>query len=388
MFKNAQEIGKIIGEKRREKGLTQAELAERVFVSAQAVSKWERGEALPDVDRFKELAQVLDIKVSEFIELSREDMPEGELPGDKRYCALENKADLTEVLLLAPEMSSQMLKKAYAVLRRAHSLNALSMLFAYMPPKMAEELAAEELRINGATHFAILQPYIGSELSDRLLLDEYTRYGIQAVLPYLSGAQSGRAVSMIFRHYTDTAHNWIAFRNHLSAVPQDVLVSQAIKITRELNAGLDPWRGWWVCLGSSNSVKFLLAYLDMQQDDPAAWGQVAQYYREMPLDHYAKRLIEQRALRVQAEKGIEAVLSMVPLLSDWCLKKLCAALDPERDGITEQEIEDLRGTSGGTQRDGCVKNPEGYIEDLEGQLEDLRGMYYDLLAEMHDEEDE
>ena len=387
MLKNAQEIGKLIGEKRREKGLTQAELADQVFVSAQAVSKWERGEALPDVDRFKEIAQVLDIKTAEFMQLSREDTQEGDLPGDELYRALEDKSNLTEVLLLASEMSAEMLKKAYTILRRSHGLEILSMLFAYMPAKLAEELAMEEFRLTGAANFSVLQPYIGIAVYDRLLLDEYTRYGICAVLPYLSGGKNGKAVSMIFRHNTDSAHNWLAFMNHLAAIPQDVLVSQALKITREMNAGLDPWRGWWVRLGSDNTIQFVMAYLDEQQDAPAAWGQVSQYYREMPLDGYAKRLIEQRALRVQAEKGIEAILPMAEHLSPWCLNKVCQALDPERDGITEQEIRDMSGRSDGHDCSAEIGQMESHIEELEEQLDELRAMYYALLAQRSDKED-
>ena len=40
---DAQKTGALIAEARREKGLTQKELAQRLFVTDSAVSKWERG---------------------------------------------------------------------------------------------------------------------------------------------------------------------------------------------------------------------------------------------------------------------------------------------------------------------------------------------------------
>ena len=56
-------IGKIIALLRSQKGITQAELGERLGVSFQAVSKWERGETLPDVSLLTDLADVLETTV-------------------------------------------------------------------------------------------------------------------------------------------------------------------------------------------------------------------------------------------------------------------------------------------------------------------------------------
>ena len=52
-------VGTNIARLRRERGMTQAELAERINYSDKAVSKWERGESLPDVLTLLNLAQQL-----------------------------------------------------------------------------------------------------------------------------------------------------------------------------------------------------------------------------------------------------------------------------------------------------------------------------------------
>lgn len=52
---------------RKEKGLTQAELAEKVSVSPQAVSKWEKGESLPDISTLMLLADFFDVTVDELL---------------------------------------------------------------------------------------------------------------------------------------------------------------------------------------------------------------------------------------------------------------------------------------------------------------------------------
>ncbi len=56
-------VGEQICMLRKAKGLTQSELGERLGVSFQAVSKWERGETLPDIAVFPDLARVLETSV-------------------------------------------------------------------------------------------------------------------------------------------------------------------------------------------------------------------------------------------------------------------------------------------------------------------------------------
>ena len=60
-------IGKFIASLRKEKGLTQQELGERLFVTDKAVSKWERGLSLPDIKILEKLALELNVDVSEIL---------------------------------------------------------------------------------------------------------------------------------------------------------------------------------------------------------------------------------------------------------------------------------------------------------------------------------
>lgn len=53
-------FGKTVTYLRTQKGITQSELGERLGVSFQAVSKWERGETLPDIGILTDLADILE----------------------------------------------------------------------------------------------------------------------------------------------------------------------------------------------------------------------------------------------------------------------------------------------------------------------------------------
>lgn len=52
---------------RKEKGFTQEELAIKINVVRQTVSKWEKGLSVPDVDTLNKIADVLDVSVSELL---------------------------------------------------------------------------------------------------------------------------------------------------------------------------------------------------------------------------------------------------------------------------------------------------------------------------------
>ena len=62
-------LGKKIASVRKKAKLTQSDLASRVGVTAQAVSKWERGNACPDIAILDEIANALGISLSELLGL-------------------------------------------------------------------------------------------------------------------------------------------------------------------------------------------------------------------------------------------------------------------------------------------------------------------------------
>lgn len=60
-------IGKFIAELRKDKNLTQEQLAEKLYITDRAVSKWERGLSLPDADKMTSLCNILGITVNELL---------------------------------------------------------------------------------------------------------------------------------------------------------------------------------------------------------------------------------------------------------------------------------------------------------------------------------
>jgi transcriptional regulator with XRE-family HTH domain len=65
-------LGMMIAELRKEKGMTQLELAEKMGVTDKAVSKWERDLSCPDINSLPNLADILGVTVDELMQIKKE----------------------------------------------------------------------------------------------------------------------------------------------------------------------------------------------------------------------------------------------------------------------------------------------------------------------------
>lgn len=67
-----QTLGTMIAALRKEKGMTQLDLAEKMGVTDKAVSKWERDLSCPDINSIPKLAELLGVSVDELMQIKKE----------------------------------------------------------------------------------------------------------------------------------------------------------------------------------------------------------------------------------------------------------------------------------------------------------------------------
>lgn len=89
-------FGAFVAQLRKEKGLMQKELAEKLYVSDKAVSKWERGLSIPDVAILVPLAEILGVTVTELLECRR-------LPKDEPMDSQQTEEIVKKVIGLSKE---------------------------------------------------------------------------------------------------------------------------------------------------------------------------------------------------------------------------------------------------------------------------------------------
>lgn len=97
-------IGSFIAAMRKEKNLTQEQLAERLGVSNRSVSRWENGKTLPDLNLMTDLCRVLDLNMTEL------------LRGEKSAPDMEIKEAVTVVISMAQREQRQKAKSVNACL--------------------------------------------------------------------------------------------------------------------------------------------------------------------------------------------------------------------------------------------------------------------------------
>ena len=66
-----EKIGKFIAECRKEKKLTQEQLADKLGVSNRSISRWENGKTMPDISLFEPLCEELNISINELFKAQR-----------------------------------------------------------------------------------------------------------------------------------------------------------------------------------------------------------------------------------------------------------------------------------------------------------------------------
>ena len=105
-------LGAMIAELRKQHGMTQLELAEKMGVTDKAVSKWERDLSCPDINSLPKLAEILGVSVEELMQVKKE----AEAPVSK----------VTEIMEIAPKAVAMAMGVAVTVLTILDTLDVKS----------------------------------------------------------------------------------------------------------------------------------------------------------------------------------------------------------------------------------------------------------------------
>ena len=105
-------LGTMIAELRKQHGMTQLELAEKMGVTDKAVSKWERDLSCPDINSLPKLAELLGVSVEELMQVKKE----AEAPVSK----------VAEIMEIAPKAVAMAMGVAVTVLTILDTLDVKS----------------------------------------------------------------------------------------------------------------------------------------------------------------------------------------------------------------------------------------------------------------------
>lgn len=112
-------FGSMIAEFRKEKAMTQVELAEKMGVTDKAVSKWERDLSFPDVNTIPKLAEIFNVTVDELMQVKTD---------AKENNSNENISDIINIALKGISLAMGVAVVVLSCINEIETKNAISML--------------------------------------------------------------------------------------------------------------------------------------------------------------------------------------------------------------------------------------------------------------------
>lgn len=97
-------IGNFIITERKAKKLTQAKLAEKLFVSEKTISKWENGNGIPDTNTLPKLCEIFDISINELLNGERISTENYATKAEERLLELQKAKESSDKMLLNAEV--------------------------------------------------------------------------------------------------------------------------------------------------------------------------------------------------------------------------------------------------------------------------------------------
>jgi len=116
---NQEKIGKFITTCRKEKNLTQEELAEKLNVSNKSVSRWENGKNMPDYSVLNDLCNILDININELLsgeKDNKETIENLDMILKEYYKMKKQKERLKKIIIIGTVVTIQILLVVFTIL--------------------------------------------------------------------------------------------------------------------------------------------------------------------------------------------------------------------------------------------------------------------------------
>lgn len=206
---NMELIGRYIAGLRKQKDLTPVQLAELLNLPHPTVSKWERGESMPDMATLPQLAALLDTRVHDLLEGGKrsyaypgtavvEQLVEKLNNNQPEQVALminEQKASLADLLPLLPILKASMLRKIMEHVESTRfTLADTVQLAPFLLEDSIERILSQVLEGKLDWHYIPgLAPYIGEYLFDRIVDSQLAEDGditrLPALAPHLTASK-------------------------------------------------------------------------------------------------------------------------------------------------------------------------------------------------------
>jgi len=225
-------IGKKIAQLRKEKNLTQMELADIMGVSYQAVSNWERGNSMPDISKLTELTVTLGVSIDELLDNEKPvKLVKHILEGTEDSYIFNDNVTTSSVVeiapILKPEQTQDILESIIKKNEDNISISDIISLAPFLDEEMLESYVNKLSDNVSMKELAGLCPFLSSETVDKLALrmNKGSMKELTSIAPFMSDEGLNTVVRMV---ENENIQDIIPLAPYLSKKTLDSLAMKAL----------------------------------------------------------------------------------------------------------------------------------------------------------------
>ncbi|MEK5239667.1 helix-turn-helix transcriptional regulator [Paenibacillus sp. FSL L8-0470] len=195
-------VGRNIVKLRGAAGLTQMGLADKLGISYQAVSNWERGASMPDISKLPELGEIFNVSIEEILEEGRGTaILTSVLENATEDYLHQHEVSAIEILEVAPLLKTEQIEEVFEHVKANVPMGDLVALAPFLSDEVLDECARKVIEIGPISNLVALAPFLSEEV-----LDECARKVIEigpigdlvALAPFLSEEVLGECARKAF----------------------------------------------------------------------------------------------------------------------------------------------------------------------------------------------
>ncbi|WP_440837711.1 helix-turn-helix domain-containing protein [Paenibacillus sp. 22594] len=165
-------------------GLTQMGLADKLGISYQAVSNWERGTSMPDISKLPELAEIFNVGIDEILGEGKGTRFIGSVLDNTTEDYFEqNNVSAEELSAIAPLLQMEQIGEAFEHVKESAAFSDLLALAPFLSEELLDECAKQAFEKEGAGVLPQLAPFISEETLDELAKVILAKEGSKALPP-------------------------------------------------------------------------------------------------------------------------------------------------------------------------------------------------------------
>ena len=191
-------IGGKIAMLRKEKNLTQMELADMLNISYQAVSNWERGETMPDISKLPELAQIFNHSIDEMLGNHQSTKIIENIIGDN---LIEEEISIEDFKSVAPLLKPTQISEISKGINITDDINDMVDYLPFVSREVVDVIAQKGIDNDQILLDAFL-PFVSRECAEKLVLKaiqlNYELKSLTNVLPFVSREVADKIVGTKF----------------------------------------------------------------------------------------------------------------------------------------------------------------------------------------------